>query len=72
MPHWPGELGRVDPDRNGPARTAADSLDEAKAAFRAAVGDAPRRCARPRAGQRRKSGREMLTLSISVDDPSLP
>jgi hypothetical protein len=36
MPHWPGELGRVDPDRNGPARTAAASLDEAKAAFRAA------------------------------------
>ena len=30
----------------------ADSLDEAKAAFRAAVGGAPRRCARPRAGQR--------------------
>jgi len=30
----------------------ADSLDEAKAAFRAAVGGAPQRCARPRAGQR--------------------
>jgi hypothetical protein len=34
--------------RAGPA----DSLDEAKAAFRAAVGGAPRRCAPAEAGQR--------------------
>jgi hypothetical protein len=49
--------------------------DEAKAAFRAAVGGAPRRCARPGAGRRKasaffgKSGREMLNLSLSAHDP---
>jgi hypothetical protein len=42
----------VDPPTHGPNGGVADTLDEAKAAFRAAMGGAPRRCARPRAGQR--------------------
>jgi hypothetical protein len=43
---------------DGASGGVADSLDEAKAAFRAAVGGAPRRCARPRAGQRPLSSKK--------------
>jgi hypothetical protein len=59
----------------GPNGGVADSLDEAKAAFRAAVGGAPRRCApaesrpSPASAFFGKSGRDMLSLSLSVDDP---
>jgi hypothetical protein len=59
---------------HGPSGGVADSLDEAKAAFRA--GAPPARAStvrpaesRPASAFLKKSGRDMLNLSISVDDP---
>jgi hypothetical protein len=62
---------------DGPsAAGVADSLDETKAAFRAGAGGRPStvRPAESRSASAffGKSGRDMLTMSLSVDDPSLP
>jgi hypothetical protein len=61
--------------RPGPNGGVADSLDEAKAAFRAGMGAAPLigGGTPAEAGQRllslEQSGREMLNLSLSAHDP---
>jgi hypothetical protein len=57
---------------NGLTSGVADTLDAAKAGFRAAS-ERLLRCARPRANSTsaflKKSRRDMLNLSLSVDDP---
>jgi hypothetical protein len=59
-------------ESRGPNGGVAYSLDEAKVAFRAAVGGARPAESRPASAFAEKSGRDMLNLSLSVDDPSLP